>query len=176
MMVPKIGNIRETVKKYRTQFVACLVFSGLIIAWLALYPVLMESQSLDGLNRLVAGLTAYLLHLMGNEITVSGAFVSSPLFSMEVGNECTGIVPAVLLLCGVLAYPSPLMKKFICVLYGIPIIFLVNLVRTASLYYIGVYLPGYFEVAHFVVWQSITILVVIAIWIVWISRVVNAPK
>jgi len=92
---------------------------------------------------------------------------------MQVGNECTGIVPAVILVAAVIAYPSSILKKILCLGLGIPVIFLINLVRTVSLYYVGVHIPQYFDITHFVVWQSITILVVIGIWLLWIGKVVN---
>jgi len=53
------------------------------------------------------------------------------------------------------------------------ILFVLNLVRTVSLYYIGAHIPVFFDTAHFVVWQAAMILAVVILWLVWVGRIVN---
>ncbi len=175
MSASRLRQIKNLTGSRRVYLRSILIFAGLIILWLVFYPWLMDTSALSRLMDLVAGLTAFILYLLGNPVIQQGNIVNSPAFSMEIGNECTGIVPMLLLVCGAAAFPSSITKKIICIALGIPVLFLLNLTRTVSLYYTGVHFPAYFEIAHFVVWQSLTILAVIGIWLLWIRKVVNVP-
>lgn len=169
----QFSRLKPLVVRHRTILRSVMIFIVLIGLWSVFYPRIMDARGLDWLMQLIAGLTTYLLWLLGNPVNLNETVVASSVFSMQVGNECTGIVPAVILIAAVIAYPSSLLKKILCLGLGIPVIFLINLVRTVSLYYVGVHIPQYFDISHFVVWQSITILVVIGIWLLWIGKVVN---
>ena len=79
----------------------------------------------------------------------------------------------VILLCAVVAYPSHIRQKVACMAIGTGVLFLLNLVRTVTLYYVGAHIPAFFDTAHFVVWQSAMILAVVALWLFWVGRVVN---
>ncbi len=152
---------------------ASLVFAGTLGIWLAWYPVLVKTDAMAGLLELNADLTALMLRWLGVAITVEGTLVSSSVFAMRIGHECTSVVPMVLLICAAIAYPSQIRQKLLCVALGLPILFLLNLARTVSLYYVGVHIPDYFDMLHYVVWQSIMILAVVAIWLYWAGRLVN---
>jgi exosortase H (IPTLxxWG-CTERM-specific) len=152
----------------------CLVFGAILGAWSMWYPSLVDMHALEGLLEFVARLTASALRILGSGAEVVGTRVFSPEFSMRIAPECTSIVPMVILLSGVVAYPSPIRQKLLCLVIGLPVLFLLNLVRTVSLFYIGVHFPDFFETAHYVVWQSVMVLAVIAMWLFWIGRVVRA--
>ena len=152
---------------------SCLFFIALLALWLTWYPHIVDSQVLDGLLKFTAQLTGSVLGILGTHVDVSGTAVSSADFSMRIGHECTAIVPMVILLCAVLAYPSRIKQKLVCLAIGLPILFLLNILRTVTLYYIGAQLPDFFDIAHFVVWQSVMILAVVTLWFLWVMRVVN---
>jgi exosortase/archaeosortase family protein len=79
----------------------------------------------------------------------------------------------ILLVGAILAYPSRLKQKPLPLAIGIAFLFILNQVRTSTLYYIGIHLPGYFEIAHFVVWQSVMILAVVITWLLWVGKIAN---
>ena len=171
------GILARMVSWFRRNWTAvrfCLIFGAILGAWSMWYPSLVDMRVLEGLLEFVARLTGYALGILGSGIEVVGTQVSSPEFSMRIAPECTSIVPMVILLSGVMAYPSPIRQKLLCLVIGLPVLFLLNLVRTVSLFYIGIQFPDFFETAHYVVWQSVMILAVIAMWLFWIGKVVNA--
>ena len=152
----------------------CLVFGAILGIWSVWYPSLDDMHALGGLMRLVARLTGHALALLGVSAEVAGTQVLSPEFSMRIAPECTAVVPMVILLAGVAAYPSPVKQKLLCLALGLPALFVLNLVRTVSLFLIGANFPDFFDTAHYVVWQSVMILAVIALWLFWVGKVVNA--
>ena len=150
-----------------------LLFVTTLGIWVLWYPEIVDSHVLDGYLGFIAQITGSIVRILGTQVEVSGTAISSADFSMRIGHECTAIVPAVILLCAVLAYPSRIRHKPVCLVIGLPILFLLNLVRTVTLYYIGAHIPNFFEIAHFVVWQSAMILAVIVLWLFWVGKVVN---
>jgi len=152
---------------------ASLIFAGTLGIWLAWYPVLVKTDALAGFLELNADLTASVLRWLGVAITVDGTLVSSSVFAMRIGHECTSIVPMVLLICAAIAYPSRIKQKLFCIALGLPVLFILNLIRTVSLYYVGVHIIDYFDMMHYVIWQSVMILAVLAIWLFWAGRLAN---
>jgi archaeosortase B (VPXXXP-CTERM-specific) len=150
-----------------------LLFAATLGLWLIWYPVIVRSGALDGLLLFNARLTGDALNLLGAGVQVHDTVITSALFTLRVGHECTAVVPIVILLCALIAYPSRLTYKLACAAIGIPVLFALNLVRLVTLYYIGVFIPDFFEIAHFFIWQSVMILAVVAIWLLWVGKVAN---
>jgi exosortase/archaeosortase family protein len=78
----------------------------------------------------------------------------------------------------VLAYPCRIKYKILGVLFGIVTIYAVNLVRTVSLFFIGTSFgpdSRAFDIAHFIVWQSLVIIISIALWLLWAQKLVRVP-
>ena len=153
-----------------------LLFVVTLGVWLTWYPNLVDSHALSGFLNFNAQMTGSLLRIFGTNVEVIGTIVSSPDFSMRIGHECTAIVPLVILVCAILAYPSRVRQKVACIAIGVGVLFILNLVRTVTLYYIGAHIPIFFETAHFVVWQSAMILAVVVVWLIWVGRVVNVQS
>ena len=84
--------------------------------------------------------------------------------------ECTAVGPTLLLVMGMLGYPAPLSRKFWGVLFSVLGLFLLNQVRIASLFLIGINFPSVLEVSHLIIWQGILVLTAVIIWIVWVDR------
>ena len=57
----------------------------------------------------------------------------------------------------------------------IPAIQGINLVRIISLFYIGIYLPDFFNSSHIFIWQSIVILFGVGLWMLWADRFASPP-
>jgi len=77
----------------------------------------------------------------------------------------------------VLAYPCTMSEKGIGIALGIVVLFVLNLVRTVSLFLVGTYLPSVFDTVHYVVWQSLMILLAIGVWLFWMEKMIRvAPR
>ena len=115
-----------------------------------------------------ARVSGAILSFLGHDITVSGASVLSPAFSLRVVPGCDGIEPIALFVCAVLAFPARFVRKIPGIIAGTLLLAALNFVRVVSLFLIGVYFPRAFAAAHLEVWQALFILFAVVFWIVWL--------
>jgi len=144
------------------------VFAGLI-AWL-----MGSDRALSSLERGIASIASGILDLLGSRTVVVGATIESPRFSLSVVTACTGLFLTAVFVAAVIAYPSRLWEKAVGAAAGAAAIFLLNLVRLVTLFYVGVYLPHLVEPVHLLVWQSLLIVSVLVFWLVWAGKVTRA--
>ena len=164
------------ISRHRKKIGPVIVFAVAMVVWVILYPKIVSSQALSGFLEFTARITHFSLRLLGTQCEINGTIISSPVFSIRVGHECTAIIPMLILFSAVLAFPSTIKQKLSCILIGLPVLFVLNLVRVVTLYYIGVYIPDFLETAHFIVWQSVMIVAVIGLWLLWVGKVVNVSS
>lgn len=115
----------------------------------------------------VARISGAALGLLGEDITVTGCELRSPRFAVTIYNGCNGLITSLIFVSGVLAFPSSWKAKAAGVVGGLLAIQVINQVRIVSLYYIGVFLPDYFDESHILIWQSLVILAGVGLWIAW---------
>ncbi len=125
---------------------------------------------MDGIQRSLALISSGILNVFGQDTVVIGTTVQSSLFGISVVTACTGIFITGLFLIAVIAFPARWTSKFIGAGIGIAGIFLVNIVRLVSLYFIGVHWPGFLGQAHQLIWQSLLIVIAVALWLLWAGR------
>ena len=164
------------IKRHRVSVRSALIFGGCIIVFMFVYSRVVDGALLEPYNAFTASATGFLLGLLGINIQVVGTVVSSPDFSMMIIDICTGIVPMGILISAVLAYPSTVRQKGEGIALGILVLFVLNFIRMVSLFLIGTYLPGAFDTAHYIVWQSLMILLAIGIWLFWMEKRVHVPQ
>jgi exosortase/archaeosortase family protein len=116
----------------------------------------------------VARAVVTLIHWVGMDAAREGSVVFHPAgFAYQISKGCTGFVPAALLATAVGAYPAASRRKLAGLLLGVPLILGVNLARLVHLYYLGVYQPRWFPLAHGIVWEGIIALAVLGSWLGW---------
>ena len=113
--------------------------------------------------------------LFGEEMTVNGCQLTSPRFAVTIYNGCNGLITSLIFISGVLAFPARWSAKVLGVLGGLAAIQGINLVRIISLFYIGIYLPDFFNSSHIFIWQSIVILFGVGLWMLWADRFASPP-
>ena len=147
---------------------------GLFIVLLGLleglYLLTDQSEAVASFARTTAHLTAMALSVLGEAVRVEGVSLYSPLLNMRIVSECTAITPTMVFVAAVLAFPSSVSVKLKGLLLGIVALYLINLVRVVSLYYIGTHAPDQMEFAHIVVWQAVMVLIAIGLWSLWAAR------
>ena len=144
------------------------------LAWLGVI-VLSRSQpaaapvlSFGPITAFVASLVQSLLQWTGIEALRVAAFLYVPGgFAYEITVGCTGLLPAAVLTVAILASPESRTAKRRGVLAGVPLVLVVNLVRLVHLFYLGVYAPRLFVLAHSVLWEGAIVLVTFATWLAW---------
>jgi len=115
----------------------------------------------------VARISGAVLGLLGEDITVADCKLSSPRFAVTIYNGCNGLITSLILVSGVLAFPASWRAKAAGVVGGLLAIQVINQIRIVSLFYIGVFLPDYFDESHILIWQSLVILAGVGLWIAW---------
>ena len=115
----------------------------------------------------VAKCCSILMNIFGANSYVVENTLSTSKYSINVVDGCNGIYATAILISGVIAFPSRLNHKLAGVLLGVAAIFVVNLIRVISLFYMGQHYPDIFEEVHVYVWQPIIILWAIFVWDFW---------
>jgi exosortase/archaeosortase family protein len=82
--------------------------------------------------------------------------------------ECTPVMPVLLLGIAMAAYPAPGRWKLVGILAGIAALWLYNVVRMLALLATLALKPAWFKFMHVYLWQSITLLVVSALFLAWL--------
>ncbi len=123
---------------------------------------------------LIARASGAVLRLSGESVAVGGTVISSGRFAINIENGCNGLETTLLVVSAVLAFPASWRARAAGLLAGFAVIQAVNLVRVATLFWIGVHRPALFGSAHTLVWQSLVVLVGVGFFVVWAKRA--APR
>lgn len=92
-------------------------------------------------------------------------------FTFRVVPDCGAIPSISIFVAAVLAFPVRFWRRLAGVLLGVPILYLVNVVRLTTLAFIGAWYGGgeVFRFSHEVVWQGIFIIFVVGVWLLWVE-------
>ena len=127
---------RRPESRFLIMFLSILGISFLVIALRSVNDAFVVPYT-----TLIARVSGFVLHLMGEDITINGCVLRSPRFAVTIYNGCNGLITSLIFVSGVLAFPSRWSAKLIGVVGGLLAIQVINLVRILSLFYIGIYLP-----------------------------------
>ena len=169
----RIKDIQPFIQNNRTAVGACLVFGVCMLFFVLIHSWLTSSSLFDRFVEFTASTTGFMLNIFNDDVIVVDKMVSSPEFQMGIIGACTGLIPLAIYISAILAYPSAIWQKVIGIIAGAIGIYAVNIVRTSSLFVIGTHFPSFFDTAHYLVWQALMILVAVAFWLLWISRLVH---
>jgi len=127
------------------------------------------------LEDITAYLLGFLLRIFGMDVVVDGNTVTIVgHITLKIIDECTAMFGSIVYLSCVLAYPADVKTKAIGIVLGIPCLYAINMVRLVILAFVGVFSnPETFEFVHTYLWQTIFIVFVILIWLVWVDKVVK---
>ncbi len=157
-------------------FVFLIVAFFFILTW---GPIVDRIDIGAGLAQLAAWLSYALLRIIGLlagfPVSLSGTIMMSGEFEVDIAPACSGAVPTSIYLAAVFAYPTDWRAKSIGAGIGIGIIQLVNLLRVAGLFLIGLYFHDVFHETHVYVAQALVVCVAVAMWLYWAMRFANAP-
>ena len=149
-----------------------------IVVMVALYVIVAIHPVNDHvIEPFSAGLTwcaGKVVLLMGEQATIEGTVIRTPSFAMDIRNGCNGVEALILLVAGMLAYPARATARIVGIVAGFAIVELVNVFRIAMLIWIGVHHRASFDFFHVAVWQTLIILISVALFVFW-SRRFAAP-
>lgn len=174
----KAPSARAKWKAHKAIIKFCLMFLGLLIVLTTTFPLLSDkfNPQLTWLMAVTADLTGFFLGLFGLTIRVSGRIVSMPNFAIEVVGECTGLYEMLIFLAAMIAYPANWTKKLIGAGLGIPLLYVINIVRMVFICLVGNWSPETFDFMHMYFWQVAMILIIVTVWVLWIEKVVHYER
>ncbi|MCB0517512.1 MAG: archaeosortase/exosortase family protein [Lewinellaceae bacterium] len=160
---------RHPVFKFLLGFIGCMVLFYLFY-YSSLYKNFLELPFLH----LQANIGNALLHLLGHDTQVAGTSIASKDFSVDVKNGCDGLEAIAILVSGILIFPASFKLKMPGLLWGVGTLLVLNLLRIAALYLIGLnFSKEVFEIAHiqggFIVFTMISVLLLF-VWINWATN------
>lgn len=118
----------------------------------------------------------FLLSIFSNGAYYSGKYVSYNGFSVEIIDECTGLLEMVIYLAAVVSFSASIRKKLIGAVAGVPAIYLFNLLRIIVLLIAGSMSKRVFDFMHLYFWQATLILMIATVWVGWLYLVVYREK
>jgi len=120
-----------------------------------------------------ARLEYWLFAIFTSDTRVEGKLVFLGSFAVKIIDECTGIYEMLIFAAAVLAFPTTLRKKGLGLVFGCPLIYVFNVLRIAVLILVGRFWPRAFDFMHLYFWQATMIVMITAVWLLWITLVVK---
>ena len=160
-------------RTFITGFVGCLV----IFFGLSLLPF--WEGFLSAYLKISARLSNGLLLLVGENSLVSGTTIWSRNYSINVASGCSALELAFFFFAAVVAFPTSVAswkQKFAGLVIGIPTLGVCNLIRIASLYWLGVHYPNLFNTAHHGVWPGLLLFFTLALCALWLQWILPKPE
>ncbi len=148
-------------------FAVCLAVFGTI------YIFLRHSSIFVPLLEFNAKAANFFLNLFGAHTSVEGVVVTGKSFSFWVSAECTSTIFTAIFASAAIAWPSTVKEKLTGIVLAAAVLFVVNLIRIISLYYIGSAFPNFLDLAHFFLWQILLILLTVGLWVLWMEKMVS---
>jgi len=156
--------------------IAYIKFGALLLGLFTLSQTsLADRLVFEPMARGIARIASGLLGLFSINAQADGAIIRTGSFAALVDTNCTGLFVIFIYLSALLAYRSGTREKLIGVALGFGALFVLNLVRVASLVVVGAVRPDMLNVAHYLVWQSVMIVAALCLWLFWAERVADAP-
>jgi exosortase H (IPTLxxWG-CTERM-specific) len=149
-------------------------FAAILLALFAAELMRPVQQALvEPWTDLVARASAMLLRAFDRDVVVSGAaiFSASSGFGIVIRAGCNGVEATIVLLAAMLAYPAPWRHRLLGFAAGALAVQALNLVRIASLFYLGQWNETAFEWAHLYVWQALIMLDALVVWLLWLRTI-----
>lgn len=153
--------------------------------FIAVLAVLFRIDMLDDVQRiaiqpwtgLLANASAALMGLFDSDVAHHGRILMSKTtgFAVSIEAGCNGVEAAIILIAGMIAFPSKWKHRLVGIAIGIAAVQGVNLLRIISLFYLGKWNMTVFEFAHLYLWQALIMLDVLVVWMLWIRWIARQP-
>lgn len=153
-----------------------LTFVSIAVLLFGVYWTTETTRLFYHVNALNALLSGQVLDLVGVENVRNGTVLSFSRGGMEVISECSGVYVAILFTAGVLAFPASWRARGRGLAIGLPVIFVINVLRLVTLGAIIAHKAAWLPLFHEYLWQVFFILVVAVLYLLWIERIVPRGK
>jgi archaeosortase B (VPXXXP-CTERM-specific) len=155
------------------------IFFGLLFVLVFLIFPFLSPYSDPALSRFsnwTAGVLGLVLNILGLNPNISGPILVLEKLSIEVVVDCTGFYEMFIFMAAVLTYPAKFRKKLWGIALGLPLLYLINIMRMILITVLGNWLPQTFSFMHLYFWQVAGILIIGGMWFFWIEKVVKYER
>jgi exosortase/archaeosortase family protein len=90
-------------------------------------------------------------------------------YSLRIVKTCDAMDTQILFASAVIAWPAAWRLRAIAAVWGVVAMSALNVVRICSLYYVGILLPSFFDIAHLDVWPAVIVLSSVAGFVAFVS-------
>lgn len=170
----------QKLRKLYDQYSVLVNFYVLLVYFLLMQFLLLRWESTEQvlakqLPIAIAYISAQFLTLIGYESVSMGSLVNIVgQFRFTIVYHCTGILGMIIFVSAVLAFPSTVKEKIVGILFGIPVLNIVNVVRVSLLGVVGIYSKEVFDFCHHYLLQGVFIAFVIVTWLIWRVKMVRS--
>ena len=125
----------------------------------------------------VAHVSAWLMQLFDSNVIARNNDILSARTGggIEIVAGCNGVEAVLILVCAILAFPSPWKHKLVGIGIGFFAIQSLNVVRIISLFYLHEWNQVWFNWFHLYLWQALIILDALVFWLIWLRWLPRAP-
>jgi exosortase/archaeosortase family protein len=127
---------------------------------------------IEPLTYLTTHLTFQIIKLFYKQITLSGYHILGGI-DMEIIYECTGIYAIIVFSSAVFASWFPFWEKCKALLWGLPSIYMLNLIRLVTIFLISQWNPKLFDIIHTFFWQLFLIFFVVFFFYSWLQTMIK---
>lgn len=154
----------------------CIIFFLVLFSLHYLYIRYTYSRPLMFYAKIATLTFGALLRVFGVDASVAGNILSFNQSMLNIGPECTNLACLMVYFAGVIAYPASLKNRGLGLLYGIVILYLVNIVRLGLLAIAEVAGGGIFDFIHSFLWPTLFIIFGVVVWVWWIDHITRRKK
>lgn len=145
---------------------------AIYVIWYLVYElwVLPNGFIDEPLSKNIASVSAGILSFLGEDVFYYGRVVGiTGVAGVEIVDGCNGIAAIGLFLGFIFAYPGAWLPRIYFSIFGIVVIYLVNIVRIVTLCLIQVYYPSAFGFTHDYSTTAIFYIIIFVLWMVWVN-------
>lgn len=160
--IQKNWTDRSPVLRFLLSFLACI-----IIFYIFYYSSFFVEHLSKPILSVQAHLSSGLLNIFGMDTVATSGAISNSDFSVNIAKGCDGIEATALFIFAILVFPIAFKRKVPGVVAGVSVLFIVNLIRIAGLFLIGLYWNEAFEFMHLHGGLVLFTIAAIILWIIW---------
>ncbi len=132
------------------RYVLKALFWMVLLCGVFFYPYAPESwpgRAIDSYLRGIAHAAAFTIGRFSPEVGVEGRLITGA-FPLEIVKACSLLDAQAFYAGAALAYPSTARRKLVGVAAGVTLLTVLNVLRIAALYFIGLHAPQHFDALH----------------------------
>lgn len=160
---PSVFRISE---RLDLRFAVRYAFLAGVLFVIYAFPYELFGAKGDWLDPYLAAYAQLAGHVLGlfEQVTVEGPYIHGR-FPLQIVRNCDAADVNILFASALLAFPGPWRAKLAPLLRGLVALVAANVTRICTLYYVGVYAPTRFELAHEEVWPLLLVATAVLVFV-----------